>query len=83
MKYRILLLFGVLLVIANACSIPGSEVQTTKIPEITTPELATITPEVISKKGQYENDVYSFTIPDGWGLTLSSGEHYSLLRLAE
>jgi len=55
MKKRMLLLFGILLVVANSCGFPNAEIQTTKIPEITTQE------------GIYENDVFSFTIPEGWG----------------
>lgn len=66
MKKRMLLLFGILLVVANSCGFPSTEIQTTKIPEITTQE------------GIYENDVFSFTIPEGWGRTLSDGEHKDL-----
>ena len=86
MNKRMVLLFGVLLVIANACGGPVTEVQNTKIPgtaatEITASEIAPsqiTTPKIPTKEGLYENDVYSFIIPKGWGLTLSSGEHYDL-----
>ena len=86
MNKRMLLLFGILLVIANACSVPGTEVQTTKIPGIAAPEITAseITPPQITtskiptKEGLYENDVFSFNVPERWGLTFSQGEHFDL-----
>ena len=72
MKNLMLPLLGILLVIANACSVPGTEVQTNKTPglaatEITPSEIAPpqgITPRIPTKEGLYENDVFSFTIPE-------------------
>jgi len=86
MNKRMLLLFGIFLFIANACGGPGTEVQTTKIPGIASPEITPseiappqgTTPKIPTKEGLYENDVFSFTIPEGWGLTLSQGEHFDL-----
>lgn len=81
MKKCILFLFGILLVVANSCGIPSTEIQTTNIPESTTPEMTVpeiSQPEIVTKEGLYENDVFSFSIPEGWGLTQSQGYHYDL-----
>lgn len=76
MKIHKLLLVGILLVITVSCGTPSIGIQPTNNPDSTTPEVA---PSVIAtKKGNYETDVYRFTIPEGWGLTLSQGEHYDL-----
>ena len=74
MDNRFILLIGVFLFMAISCAVPGIELQTTKIPETTlpqstsleasTPEMAM--PEVTIKIGVYKNDLFSFTIPDGW-----------------
>ncbi len=86
MKALYFFLFGILIIVANACGVPGAEVQNTIIPEITAPGTstaepptpATLTPPTAPKDGQYETDFYSFTIPQGWGLTLSQGEFFDL-----
>lgn len=81
MKIRMLLLIGILLVAVNSCTIPGTETQTTKPPDIATPEIITTestVPEITVKEGVYENEVFSFSIPEGWGQTPSDGGYFDL-----
>jgi TolB protein len=66
MKTRVIILLGILLVVTLSCRFTSSDFQASK------------TPEFVTKEGIYENDVFNFTIPEGWGLTLSDGEYYDL-----
>lgn len=81
MKFRVLLLFGMLIAFTSSCAIPSTATQTTQFLTSTTPEMPTSSPKTTDTRtieGLYQTDVYGFTIPDGWGLTQSEGDHYDL-----
>lgn len=65
MKYK-MLFCGFLLVLTQSCSSMGTEIQNTKTPELST------------KESIYQNDIFAFTIPEGWGIKQSDGEYYDL-----
>jgi len=65
MKYK-MLLCGFLLIVLHSCGSMNTEFQDTKTPELPT------------KEGFYQNDVFNFTIPKGWGIEQSDGEYYDL-----
>ncbi|HSN94911.1 MAG TPA: hypothetical protein VLR89_07610 [Anaerolineaceae bacterium] len=81
MKTYLSLLFGIVLVVANACGVPAGHTQTVETPEIVTPGLAqpeATLAQMSAKEGLYENEHFSFTIPEGWGQTLPNGEFFDL-----
>jgi TolB protein len=86
MKNRLLILFGIFLLIICSCGVPGTEVQMPLIlentpagsstAEISTPEKPT--PELALEKDLYDNDIFSFIIPKGWSLMPTHGEYFDL-----
>ena len=66
MKTRIIVLVGIVLATTLSCRFTSLE------------KLITETPETITEERLYEDDSYSFTIPKGWGLSLTGGEYFDL-----